>query len=94
MIRLHLLGTVPSEMHEKFKDQVKIMDGQCTSICAQILKSLSDDDRTKFESRLSGYQITDEMVFAGAALQLKTDFRLDLVLGNGEVKLIPIGDGA
>ncbi len=93
MIRLHLLGTVPVEMKEKFVDQVQIMSGQCTQIRGQVLQGLSDADRALFEGQLNGFAVSDVLAFAGAAAQLKTDFRLTLEHDEHEVRLISMSNG-
>lgn len=94
MIRLHLLGTVPVEMKEKFVEQVQIMSGQCTQIRAQILQGLADNDRALFEEKLEGFAVSDELIFSGAAAQLKTDFHLQLIHNETEVRLVSLGNGA
>jgi hypothetical protein len=90
MIRLHLLGTVPVEMREKFVEQVQIMEGQCAQIRSQVLQSLSDEERAQFIEKLDGFSVPDDLAFAGASDQLKRDFQLNLVHDATEVRLVPV----
>jgi len=94
MIRLHLLGTVPVEMREKFIEQVQLMSGQCNQIQEQVLQSLSEEERALFATHLDGFSITDELAFAGAAEQLKTDFHIKLEHDASEVRLLSMSNGA